>query len=130
MGPRGRSRHHRGRGQRPTARAHLLRHRVGASQLFFQGDVTNVPDLFLRHPDWQVMFDHEPEKAVATRRRVYDMASADKLRVSGYHFPFPGLGYIETAGSGYPLIPAARNPAIWWWRLAGPRTTTHARFRL
>jgi hypothetical protein len=51
----------------------------GSSQLFFQGDVTNVPDLFLRNPDWQVMFDHEPEKAVATRRRVYDMASADKL---------------------------------------------------
>jgi glyoxylase-like metal-dependent hydrolase (beta-lactamase superfamily II) len=84
----------------------------GASQLFFQGDVTNVPDLFLRNPDWQVMFDHEPEKAVATRRRVYDMASADKLLVSGYHFPFPGLGYIEKAGSAYRLIPAAWNPVI------------------
>src|SRR5215468_7604581 len=84
----------------------------GASQLFFQGDVTNVPDLFLRNPDWQVMFDHEPEKAVATRRRVYDMASADKLLVSGYHFPFPGLGYIEKAGSGYRLIPAAWHPVI------------------
>jgi hypothetical protein len=47
---------------------------------------------------------------VATRRRVYDMASADKLLVSGYHFPFPGLGYIEKAGSGYRLIPAAGNP--------------------
>ena len=84
----------------------------GSSQLFFQGDVTNVPDLFLRNPDWQVMFDHEPEKAVATRRRVYDMASADKLLVSGYHFPFPGLGYIEKSGSGYRLIPAAWNPVI------------------
>ena len=40
----------------------------------------------LRNPDWQVMFDHEPEKAVATRRRIYDMVSADKLLVSGYHF--------------------------------------------
>ena len=84
----------------------------GPAQLFFQGDVTNVPDLFLRNPDWQVMFDHEPEKAVATRRRVYDMASTDKLLVSGYHFPFPGLGYIEKAGSGYRLIPVAWNPVI------------------
>ena len=66
----------------------------------------------LRNPDWQVMFDHEPEKAVATRRRVYDMASADRLLVSGYHFPFRGLGYIEKAGSGYRLIPAAWNPVI------------------
>jgi len=84
----------------------------GGRQLFFQGDVTNVPDLFLRNPDWQVMFDSEPEKAVVTRRRVYDMASADKLLVAGYHFPFPGLGYIEKGGSGYQLIPAAWNPVL------------------
>ena len=84
----------------------------GPSQLFFQADVTNVPDLFLRNPDWQVMFDHEPEKAVATRRRIYDIASADKLLISGYHFPFPGLGYIEKAGSGYRLIPASWSPVI------------------
>jgi glyoxylase-like metal-dependent hydrolase (beta-lactamase superfamily II) len=84
----------------------------GSGQLYFQGDVTNVPDLFLRNPDWQVMFDSEPEKAVLTRRRVYDMASAEKMLVCGYHFPFPGLGYIEKTGSGYRLVPAAWNPVI------------------
>jgi len=84
----------------------------GSGKLFFQGDVSNVPDLFLRNPDWQVMFDSEPDKAVATRRRVYDMASTDKLLVSGYHFPFPGLGYIEKAGTGYRLVPAAWNPVL------------------
>jgi len=84
----------------------------GTGRLFFQGDVTNVPDLFLRNPDWQVMFDSEPEKAVATRRRIYDMASNEKILVSGYHFPFPGLGYIEKAGTGYRLVPAAWNPVL------------------
>ena len=84
----------------------------GAGKLFFQGDVTNVPELFLRNPDWQVMFDHEPEKAVQTRRRVYDMASAEKILVCGYHFPFPGLGYIEKAGTGYRLVPAAWSPVL------------------
>ena len=84
----------------------------GNGRLFFQGDVSNVPDLFLRNPDWQVMFDSEPEKAVVTRRRIYDMASAEKILVSGYHFPFPGLGYIEKAGTGYRLVPAAWNPVL------------------
>jgi glyoxylase-like metal-dependent hydrolase (beta-lactamase superfamily II) len=84
----------------------------GTGRLFFQGDVSNVPDLFLRNPDWQVMFDSEPEKAVATRRRIYDMASTEKILVSGYHFPFPGLGYIEKAGTGYRLVPAAWNPVL------------------
>jgi glyoxylase-like metal-dependent hydrolase (beta-lactamase superfamily II) len=84
----------------------------GSSKLFFQADVANVPDLFLRNPDWQVMFDSEPEKAVATRKRVYDMVSAEKMFVSGYHFPFPGLGWVEKAGTGYRLIPAAWNPVL------------------
>jgi glyoxylase-like metal-dependent hydrolase (beta-lactamase superfamily II) len=84
----------------------------GSSKLFFQADVSIVPDLFLRNPDWQVMFDSEPDKAVVTRRRVYDMASADKLLVAGYHFPFPGLGYIEKAGTGYRLVPAAWSPVL------------------
>jgi glyoxylase-like metal-dependent hydrolase (beta-lactamase superfamily II) len=84
----------------------------GSGRLFFQGDVSNVPDLFLRNPDWQVMFDSDPNKAVATRRRVYDMAAADKMLLAGYHFPFPGLGYVEKAGTGYRLVPAARNPML------------------
>ena len=84
----------------------------GSSKLFFQADVSIVPDLFLRNPDWQVMFDSEPDKAVVTRRRVYDVASADKLLVAGYHFPFPGLGYIEKAGTGYRLVPAAWSPVL------------------
>jgi glyoxylase-like metal-dependent hydrolase (beta-lactamase superfamily II) len=84
----------------------------GSGRLFFQGDVCNVPDLFLRNPEWQVMFDSEPEKSVATRRRIYDMASAEKMLVSGYHFPFPGLGYIEKAGTGYRFVPAAWSPVL------------------
>jgi hypothetical protein len=80
--------------------------------ILFQADVSNVPDLFLTHPDWQVMFDSEPEKAVVTRRRVYDMAAAEKMFIAGYHFPFPGLGWVEKAGSGYRLIPAAWNPVL------------------
>ena len=84
----------------------------GSGRLFFQADVTNVPDLFLRNPDWQVMFDSEPEKAVKTRRRVYDMAATEKMFIAGYHFPFPGLGYVEKDGSGYRLVPAAWNPTI------------------
>jgi glyoxylase-like metal-dependent hydrolase (beta-lactamase superfamily II) len=84
----------------------------GTGRLFFQGDVSNVPDLFLRNPDWQVMFDSEPDKAVQTRRRIYDMASAEKILVAGYHFPFPGLGYIEKAGNGYRLVPAAWSPVL------------------
>jgi len=84
----------------------------GSSKLLFQGDVSNVPDLFLKNPDWQVMFDSEPEKAVATRKRFYDMAAAEKMFIAGYHFPFPGLGWVEKVGTGYRLVPAPWNPVL------------------
>lgn len=84
----------------------------GSSKILYQADVTNVPDLFLRNPEWQVMFDSEPEKAVVTRKRFYDMAAAENMFISGYHFPFPGLGWVEKAGPGYRLIPAPWNPVL------------------
>lgn len=84
----------------------------GNGKLLFQADVTNVPDLFLRNPDWQVMFDHEPEKAVATRKRIHDMAASEKLLVHGFHYPFPALGYSEKAGNGYRMVPVAWSPTL------------------
>jgi glyoxylase-like metal-dependent hydrolase (beta-lactamase superfamily II) len=84
----------------------------GNSKLFFQADVSIVPDLFLKNPDWHVMFDSDAEKAVRTRRRVYDVMAAEKTLVAGYHFPFPGLGYVEKAGKAYRLVPAAWNPVL------------------
>ena len=35
------------------------------------------------------MFDQDPAMAEKTRRRVYDMVVADKMRVQGFHYPFP-----------------------------------------
>ena len=84
----------------------------GSSKLIYQADVSNVPDLFLRNPEWQVMFDSEPDKAVVTRKRFYDMAAAEKAFIHGYHFPFPGLGWVEKAGAGYRLINAPWSPVL------------------
>jgi glyoxylase-like metal-dependent hydrolase (beta-lactamase superfamily II) len=84
----------------------------GNGKLLFQADVTNLPDLFLRNPDWHVMFDHEPDKAAATRRRIHDMAAAEKILVHGFHYPFPALGYSEKAGNGYRMVPVSWNPTL------------------
>jgi glyoxylase-like metal-dependent hydrolase (beta-lactamase superfamily II) len=84
----------------------------GKDTLYVQSDVTNNPDLFARHPTWAANFDQDPNAAVATRRKVYDMLVADKMLVQGFHYPFPGLGRVEKAGSGYRVIPAPWNPSI------------------
>jgi glyoxylase-like metal-dependent hydrolase (beta-lactamase superfamily II) len=84
----------------------------GSSKVFVQADVTHVPYLFARHPDWHAAFDQDGAKAEATRRKVYDMLSAERMLVQGFHYPFPSLGYVEKDGSGYRVVPAAWNPAI------------------
>jgi hypothetical protein len=84
----------------------------GASKVFVQADVTHVPYLFARHPGWHAAFDQDGAKAEATRRKVYDMLSAERMLAQGFHYPFPSLGHVEKDGTGYRVVPAAWNPVI------------------
>jgi glyoxylase-like metal-dependent hydrolase (beta-lactamase superfamily II) len=84
----------------------------GSGRVLIQSDVTNIPALFLRHPDWHVMYDVEPDLATRTRHKFYDMASAEKTQVVGFHFPFPCLGQVEKDGAGYRLVPTAWSPVL------------------
>ena len=84
----------------------------GSSRMLVQSDVTNIPEFFLRNPDWHVAYDHDPELAQATRHKFYDMAASEKMLVAGYHFAFPSAGHVEKAGDGYRLVPVAWSAAI------------------
>jgi hypothetical protein len=84
----------------------------GDKKVYVQADVTNHPALFARNPGWHAFFDQDPKMAEETRRKVYDMLVAEKMMVQGFHYPFPSVGYIEKAGSGYRVIPVPWNPSI------------------
>ena len=84
----------------------------GSGRLLVQSDITNVPQLFLRNPDWHVMFDMDPQVTAQTRRKFHDMAVAEKALVAGFHFFFPSLGHVEKDGNGYRLVPVPWNPTI------------------
>ena len=75
-------------------------------------DTGNGPGAFATNPGWHLMFDQDPAQAEATRRKVYDMLVADKMRVQGFHYPFPANGFVEKDGSGYRLVPAPWSPVI------------------
>jgi glyoxylase-like metal-dependent hydrolase (beta-lactamase superfamily II) len=84
----------------------------GNSKILVQSDVTNIPEFFLRNPDWHVAYDVDPVQAQATRHKFYDMASAEKALVVGFHFTFPCIGHVEKDGTKYRLVPIAWNPVI------------------
>ena len=84
----------------------------GGSKVLIQSDVTNIPEFFLRNPDWHVAYDTDPDIAQETRHKFYDMAAAEKAMVVGFHFTFPSIGHVEKDGTKYRLVPVAWNPVI------------------
>ena len=62
---------------------------------------TALDPLHLEHPGWIAEFEFDPLQVVATRRRMFDRAADEGIRVLAYHFPFPGLGWVARSGEGW-----------------------------
>jgi glyoxylase-like metal-dependent hydrolase (beta-lactamase superfamily II) len=77
----------------------------GDKSLLVLGDTAQHPAVFARHPDWQAAFDLDGETAVATRKDLFDRAAADRMLVTGYHFPFPACGHLIKTATGYEHVP-------------------------
>lgn len=84
----------------------------GDAQMMFLADVTNRPEIMMANPDWQIVFDFDGDAAAATRRRVLDMVATDRIRVTGYHYPFPANGYVAKQGNGFRFVPADWSPVV------------------
>ena len=61
----------------------------------------------VQRPEWYFEMDDDKDRAVATRRRILDMLATDRLFFAGFHFPFPGIGWIEKAQGGYRWVPVS-----------------------
>jgi glyoxylase-like metal-dependent hydrolase (beta-lactamase superfamily II) len=79
----------------------------GTKSLLVIGDASNDPRIFARMPDWHLGFDLDRAQAVTTRKRLLDMAAADKMQTSFYHAAFPATGFIAKAGNGYDWFPVS-----------------------
>jgi glyoxylase-like metal-dependent hydrolase (beta-lactamase superfamily II) len=84
----------------------------GNESMMVLSDTTQHPALFARHPEWQPVFDMDGEAAVATRKKLLDRAAADRMLVTGYHFPFPACGHIIKTATGYEHVPAVWQPRL------------------
>ena len=84
----------------------------GNESLLVLGDTAQHPAVFARHPDWQAAFDIDGAEAVATRKRIFDRAAADRMLVTGYHFPFPACGHLIKTATGYEHVPVEWQPTL------------------
>jgi glyoxylase-like metal-dependent hydrolase (beta-lactamase superfamily II) len=90
------------------APGHTTGHRAfhlssGASQLMLSNDTCYLPALVVANPGWRGAYDQDAAVAEDSRRKLMDRVIADKIPISGYHFPFPAAGTITKDGAGYAL---------------------------
>lgn len=84
-----------------TSKGHTLGHTVysissddGKDSLLFLGDLVHHPVLLLQRPFTEFAYDTNALQAVASRVKLLGDISKGRMRVHGYHFPWPGLGHI------------------------------------
>jgi len=97
-------------GHTPGHTSHIVS--SGSQSVMVQADVTNLPALNVRNPEWHFAGDMDHATAVATRRKMYDQLVADRMIVQGYHYTFPSAAYIEKDGTGYRPNPVSWQPVI------------------
>jgi glyoxylase-like metal-dependent hydrolase (beta-lactamase superfamily II) len=78
----------------------------GEQQLMHFGDAGGHWLLSLLYPEHYLGFDADPETTVATRAQLFDRVSADRTVVIGYHYPWPGVGYVKAVDDHYEFVPA------------------------
>ncbi len=96
-----------------TAPGHTVGHTMlqiasGSGQLLIWTDIIHSTVLQFPEPERSIAFDLDPPQAIATRKKVLDMVTADRLMIAGMHIGFPGVGHVVKSGSGYAFLP------VWW----------------
>jgi glyoxylase-like metal-dependent hydrolase (beta-lactamase superfamily II) len=84
----------------------------GKDAMMVLSDTTQHPALFARNPEWEPQFDIDGAAAVTTRKKLLDRVAADRMLVTGYHFPFPACGHIVKTATGYEHVPLLWNTSV------------------
>ncbi|MFY0612151.1 MAG: MBL fold metallo-hydrolase [Hyphomicrobiaceae bacterium] len=74
-------------------------------RLVLWGDACNHYVASLQKPEWHVIFDMDKAAAIASRKKILAMVAADKVPATGYHMPFPAIGYVEQQGDAFRWVP-------------------------
>jgi glyoxylase-like metal-dependent hydrolase (beta-lactamase superfamily II) len=83
----------------------------GSEQLLHFVDAAHNHAISFAHPEWIMAFDAQPQVAIETRKKLFDRAAADRLRVFGAHMPFPALGHVRSTEGHYEFVIEA-PPAV------------------
>ena len=84
----------------------------GGASLLIWGDIVHMPGIQFARPDAGMGFDIDGAQAIATRQRIMDMVTTDRLMVAGMHLDFPCFGHVAKASEGYAFVPDVWTPTV------------------
>lgn len=79
----------------------------GASKLMHFADAPGHFLLSLRFPEHYLAFDSDKPLVVRTRQELFARVANERMLVVGYHFPWPGVGYVRRRETYFEFVPAA-----------------------
>jgi glyoxylase-like metal-dependent hydrolase (beta-lactamase superfamily II) len=86
---------------------HLSFEVSGGEGLIITADASTSEVVALEHPGWKFVFDAVPDLAIENRKKLLDRAATDKIKLIGYHWTSPGVGFAERNGDAYRFVPAS-----------------------
>ena len=76
-------------------------------RLMITADTCTQYVMAVQRPEWYFEMDDDKDRAVASRRRILDMVATERVFVASFHFPFPGIGWVERSSAGYRWVPVS-----------------------
>lgn len=80
--------------------------------LLIWGDIVHFPHIQITRPDVTIAFDGNATQAAASRARILDRVSSERLSITGMHFNSPAVGRIAGDSGSFRLIYDAWTPAV------------------
>jgi glyoxylase-like metal-dependent hydrolase (beta-lactamase superfamily II) len=85
---------------------HISLQLAGGDGLVVVGDALGHAQISFSHPEWRHGFDTVSGQAIETRHALLDRAAKEKTKLIGYHFPYPGVGFVERKDGAYRFVAA------------------------
>jgi len=73
--------------------------------LLVWGDTVHVPEIQIPYPQVTSEYDVDERLAEESRRRIFELAAAERLLVAGMHLHVPAFAHLARDGGAYRLVP-------------------------
>jgi glyoxylase-like metal-dependent hydrolase (beta-lactamase superfamily II) len=84
---------------------HLSLEMAGDEGLIISADAATNEIASFQHPKALFGYDTLPDIAIQNRARLIERAATDRIKLLGYHWTYPGVGFAERKGSGFRYVP-------------------------